>query len=336
MEKDDAATRQDGEMAAAAPEGEIAPETPETFEAPEASATSEAAAAPDLVVITGMSGAGRTEAMHTFEDIGYFCIDNLPPGLLGNLVSLAGIASEHPRKLAVVCDLRSAGLSGELADELSRLGDYGLSYCVVFLDSTDTALLNRYKANRRRHPLAGPGVSIADGIARERALMREVKHAADYVIDTSAKRPQQTREEIRRLFGSEQLGGGLNVTVYSFGFKHGPALDADIVIDVRFLPNPFYEPALRDKTGLDAEVRDYVMDNPETKRFCAHWNALLDVVMPGYVAEGKQYLSIAVGCTGGQHRSVAIAAATGRHLAQAGYQVVTSHRDISLAQGVAR
>ena len=191
MEKEDGLQQPEGEMALEVSE---TPEAPEAAEALEASAASEAAAAPDLVVITGMSGAGRTEAMHTFEDIGYFCIDNLPPGLLGNLVSLAGIASEHPRKLAVVCDLRSAGLSGELADELSRLGDYGLSYCVVFLDSTDTALLNRYKANRRRHPLAGPGVSIADGIARERALMREVKHAADYVIDTSAKRPQQTRE----------------------------------------------------------------------------------------------------------------------------------------------
>ena len=315
------------------PAGEMAPSVPGASEQPAGEMASEA---PDLVVITGMSGAGRTEALHTFEDIGYFCIDNLPPSLLGNLVSLAGLAGDNPRKLAVVCDLRSTGLSGALADELSKLGSYGLSYCVVFLESGDAALLNRYKANRRRHPLASAGMSVSDGIRRERELLREVKQNADYVLDTSGLRSQQLREQVRRLFGGEQMAGGMSVAVYSFGFKHGAPADADIVMDVRFLPNPFYEPALRDKTGLDAEVRDYVMDSPETRRFCEHWYALLDTVMPGYVAEGKQYLSIAVGCTGGQHRSVAIAAATGRHLGQAGYQVVTSHRDLALAQKGAR
>ena len=286
----------------------------------------------DLVVITGMSGAGRTEAVHTFEDIGYFCIDNLPPGLLGNLVSLAQLGTENARQLAVVCDLRSSNFSGTLEDELAKLAAQGVSYCVIFLDSSDNALLSRYKANRRRHPLAISGTSITEGIARERVALQEIKQNADYVIDTSGLRTQQMRDKIRTLFGGENSAGGMSVSVYSFGFKHAAAQDADIVIDVRFLPNPYYEPELREKTGLDTSVRDYVMNNPETKRFCDSWFSLLDTVMPGYVAEGKQYLTIAIGCTGGQHRSVAIAAATGRYLAQAGYQVVTSHRDLSLAE----
>ncbi len=289
-------------------------------------------AGPDLIVITGMSGAGRTEAMHTFEDIGYFCIDNLPPSLIMNLVSLAGLNNDSMRKLAVVCDLRSKELFPELIHELAKLKEMGLSYSMLFLDSTDEALLNRFKATRRRHPLCSNGMTIISGIKKERDLLSDAKRMADYVLDTSRIKPQQMREKIRSLFTTESAQEGLGVSVYSFGFKHGAPTDADIVIDVRFLPNPFYEPELREKTGMDKEVQDYVLDKPETQEFLKCWFSLLDCVMPGYVNEGKQYLSIAVGCTGGQHRSVTLANATGQYLSQAGYSVNTTHRDLALAE----
>ena len=287
---------------------------------------------PDLIIITGMSGAGRTEAMHTFEDIGYFCIDNLPPSLLMNLVSLAGLNPGTLRKLAVVCDLRAKEFFPELTAELAKLKEMGLSYTMLFLDSSDEELLNRFKASRRRHPLCDNGMTIVAGIRRERQLLTECKQMADYVLDTSTERPQDMREKLRSLFTDQSAQEGLGVSVYSFGFKHGAPTDADIVIDVRFLPNPFYERELRDKTGMDEEVKDYVLGKDETKEFLKRWFSLLDFVMPGYVKEGKQYLSIAVGCTGGQHRSVVLANATGQHLSQEGYRVTTTHRDLALAE----
>lgn len=287
---------------------------------------------PDLIIITGMSGAGRTEAMHTFEDIGYFCIDNLPPSLLMNLVSLAGLNTGTLRKLAVVCDLRAKEFFPELTAELAKLKEMGLSYTMLFLDSSDEELLNRFKASRRRHPLCDNGMTIVAGIRRERQLLTECKQMADYVLDTSTERPQDMREKLRSLFTDQSAQEGLGVSVYSFGFKHGAPTDADIVIDVRFLPNPFYERELRDKTGMDEEVKDYVLGKDETKEFLERWFSLLDFVMPGYVKEGKQYLSIAVGCTGGQHRSVVLANATGQHLSQEGYRVTTTHRDLALAE----
>lgn len=287
---------------------------------------------PDLIIITGMSGAGRTEAMHTFEDIGYFCIDNLPPSLLMNLVSLAGLNTGTLRKLAVVCDLRAKEFFPELTAELAKLKEMGLSYTMLFLDSSDEELLNRFKASRRRHPLCDNGMTIVAGIRRERQLLAECKQMADYVLDTSTERPQDMREKLRSLFTDQSAQEGLGVSVYSFGFKHGAPIDADIVIDVRFLPNPFYERELRDKTGMDEEVKDYVLGKDDTKEFLKRWFSLLDFVMPGYVKEGKQYLSIAVGCTGGQHRSVVLANATGQHLSQEGYRVTTTHRDLALAE----
>ena len=287
---------------------------------------------PDLIIITGMSGAGRTEAMHTFEDIGYFCIDNLPPSLLMNLVSLGGLNTGTLRKLAFVCDLRAKEFFPELTAELAKLKEMGLSYTMLFLDSSDEELLNRFKASRRRHPLCDNGMTIIAGIRRERQLLTECKQMADYVLDTSTERPQDMREKLRSLFTDQSAQEGLGVSVYSFGFKHGAPTDADLVIDVRFLPNPFYERELRDKTGMDEEVKDYVLGKDETKEFLKRWFSLLDFVMPGYVKEGKQYLSIAVGCTGGQHRSVVLANATGQHLSQEGYRVTTTHRDLALAE----
>ena len=287
---------------------------------------------PDLVIITGMSGAGRTEAMHTFEDLGYFCIDNLPPSLLLNLVTLAVLPTSGKRKLAVVCDVRAMEFFDELKEELRRIEEAGVSYRILFLDSRDDVLVARFKASRRRHPLLDGGMQFIDGIQREREHLATVRELADSVIDTSGIELRQLRQIIRRLFSKQTDQEIMNVSVFSFGFKHGMPPDADIIIDVRFLPNPYYEPNLRVLTGLTEEVRSFVLNNSETTSFLTSWRSLLDVIMPGYVKEGKQLLSIGVGCTGGQHRSVVLAEETGRHLKQTGYNVAISHRDLALAE----
>ncbi len=300
------------------------------------------AAMPPLVIVTGMSGAGRTEAMHVFEDLGYFCVDNLPSSLIGNLVDLneqavgaeAAQGEDESRKLAVVCDARNRDFFGTLVDQLQALRDRGIDYKMVFLDADDDKLVSRYKSSRRRHPLCSDGSTIAQGIQRERHLLMDLRDSADHVIDTTDMLPQKLRTTIRSLFATGAERRGLSVTVYSFGFKHGAPLDADLVMDVRFLPNPYYDPDLRGLTGLDAPVRDFVMLREETIEFNKRWDELLDVLMPGYVAEGKQQLAIAVGCTGGQHRSVALAESTGDYLKSKGYRVSVAHRDLKLAEGV--
>lgn len=292
------------------------------------------ALSPDLVIITGMSGAGRTEAMHTFEDLGYYCIDNLPPSLLMSLFKSDSIprGKDGTTKLAVVCDARNRDYFKELTCELERLREDGKTYRIIFLDASDEAILARYKASRRRHPMCTDDhMTVADGIARERELLSELREVANYIVDTSDMRPIKLRRTINELFSDASEQEGLGVIVYSFGFKHGAAVDADIVIDVRFLPNPYYDPDLRHLTGLDAPVRDFVLNRPETKEFLKNWEALLSCIMPGYVAEGKQQLAIAVGCTGGQHRSVALAVATCDYLKQHGYNAHVAHRDLSRA-----
>lgn len=286
---------------------------------------------PDVVVVTGMSGSGRTQALHVFEDMGYFCIDNLPPRLLLQLAELVGINSGVGRHLAVTCDLRSQGLFDELSDSVKQLRDHEISCSVVFLDTSDDVLVRRYDENRRRHPLAQPGESIGGAVARERAQLAAVRDSADLVIDTSRLRTADLRARLRRAFSELSDQQLMEVSVFSFGFKHGMPAEADLMIDVRFLPNPFYDPQMRPLTGRDRLVADFVLGNPVTEKFLDAWYRLLDVAMPGYVAEGKSHLSIAVGCTGGQHRSVAIAEATATYLERAGYHVSISHRDLALA-----
>jgi UPF0042 nucleotide-binding protein len=285
---------------------------------------------PSLVIITGMSGAGRTEAMHVFEDLGYFCVDNLPANLMGNLVDL--YKGDVSKKLAVVCDARNGSLFENLSGELDALLEEGIEACVLFLDAEDEKLVSRYKSSRRRHPLCTEGTTIAQGISRERALLSSLRDRATYVVNTTDMLPQKLRETIRQLFATGDERRILAVTVFSFGFKHGLPLDADLVMDVRFLPNPYYDPELKFLTGLDAPVRDFVMLRDETIEFNQRWRDLLDVVMPGYVAEGKQQLAIAIGCTGGQHRSVALAESTGDYLKSQGYRVSVAHRDLKLAK----
>ena len=246
----------------------------------------------------------------------------------------ADAGSGLSRKLAVVCDARNKDYFADLDDELDALKSKGIPFRIVFLDADDDKLVARYKASRRRHPLCDEGMTIAQGITAERALLYQLRVMAQDVVNTTDMLPMQLRAKIRELFGEGDEREGLAVTVYSFGFKHGAALDADIVIDVRFLPNPYYDPALKSLTGLDAPVRDFVMYRDETVEFMSHWKSLLDCVMPGYVKEGKQQLAIAVGCTGGQHRSVAIAEATGDYLRTRGYRVSVTHRDLPLAESV--
>ena len=291
----------------------------------------QAARVPDVVVITGMSGSGRTQALHVFEDMGYFCIDNLPPRLILQLAELVGINSGVGRHLAVTCDLRSQGLFDEISDSLTALRGHELSCKVVFLDTADEILMRRYDENRRRHPLAQPGESLASTISRERAQLAAVRDASDLVIDTSHMKVRELRRRLRRAFSELTDQQLMEVSVFSFGFKHGMPVEADLMIDVRFLPNPFYDPKMRTLTGNDKLVSDFVLQNPVTEKFLEAWWSLLDVAMPGYVAEGKSHLSIAVGCTGGQHRSVAIANATAAYLARGGYHVSLSHRDLALA-----
>ena len=290
-----------------------------------------AARVPDVVVITGMSGSGRTQALHVFEDMGYFCIDNLPPRLLLQLAELVGINSGVGRHLAVTCDLRSQGLFDEFSDSVTQLREHELTVRVVFLDTSDEVLIRRYDENRRRHPLAAPGESLTSAIARERAQLSSVRDAADLVIDTSRLRTSALRRRLTRAFSELTDQQLMEVSVFSFGFKHGMPVEADLMIDVRFLPNPFYDPEMRALTGNDRLVADFVLGNPITEQFLEAWYRLLDVTMPGYVAEGKTSLSIAVGCTGGQHRSVAIANATAAYLEKGGYHVCLSHRDLALA-----
>lgn len=289
---------------------------------------------PGLVIVTGMSGAGRTEAMHVFEDLGYFCVDNLPSNLIPNLIALNGFGEEEGehRKIAVVCDARNGDYFGSLGEELTELKKLGVEYKMLFLDADDDKLVSRYKSSRRRHPMCAEGTTIAQGIERERRLLMDLRDEADYVINTTEMLPQKLRTTIRSLFGTGSERRGLAVTVYSFGFKHGAPIDADLVMDVRFLPNPYYDPDLRHLTGLDEPVRDFVMLREETIEFNKRWHELLDVVMPGYVAEGKQQLAIGVGCTGGQHRSVALAESTGDYLKTKGYRVSVAHRDLKLAE----
>ena len=284
---------------------------------------------PQVVVITGMSGAGRTEALHALEDAGFYCIDNLPPTMLLPLVEQSGLRLDASNRLAVVCDLRSRDLFDTLCGELDRLRERGIACSVVFLDAADDTLRRRYNSLRRRHPMAEGDCTVGEAIERERERLSVVRERANMVVDTSSMRARDLRSLLVEEFSRVSATQSLNVSVFSFGFKYGVPLDADIVIDVRFLPNPYYDPALADLTGLDAPVRDFVMGRPETQAFLAAWYNLLDVAMPGYVSEGKKHLAIAVGCTGGQHRSVALAQATGAHLKEQGYRVSVGHRDLS-------
>ena len=279
----------------------------------------------ELVVITGMSGAGKTVAMQSFEDMGYFCVDNMPPSLLPKFWELVK-ESGKITKIALVIDLRSRAFFDEIMSAIAGLDNTSfITTKILFLEASDDALVSRYKETRRTHPLAGEG-RIYDGIIAERRLLQDIKTRAQKVIDTTNLSPRKLREEIMQAFstGSE---GIFTIQVMSFGFKYGLPIDADVVMDVRFLPNPHYIAELRPLTGLDEPVYDYVMSQPEAKTFYHKLMDLLDFSIPGYKKEGKSSVTIAIGCTGGQHRSVAFAERIGRELLSDSYNVKISHRD---------
>lgn len=281
----------------------------------------------ELVVITGLSGAGRSEAIHTFEDLGFFCIDNLPPQFIGQLVELTALPGSRIRRVAVVCDVRAMSFFELLHEELNRLTQRDVPFRLLFLEADDGELVKRFKETRRRHPLADMG-SIVAGIRAERTALAPIRARADMVVDTSRLSARELRTTIRETFLAERLQETLSLTITSFGFKYGLPIDADIVMDVRFLPNPYYNPRLRPHSGLEPVIRKYVLDRPETAQFLVRWEDLLRLLTPNYLAEGKTHLAIAMGCTGGMHRSVVLAEKTGEFLRGLGYHVSVSHRDI--------
>ncbi|WP_086312177.1 nucleotide-binding protein [Enterococcus sp. 7F3_DIV0205] len=277
-----------------------------------------------LVIITGMSGAGKTVAIQSFEDMGYFCIDNMPPSLIPKFWELIK-ESGKVTKIALVIDLRSRNFFREIQDMLVELENTNLiDTTIMFLDATDEELVSRYKETRRAHPLAMDGL-ITEGIRKERAILEEIRGDAQVVIDTTDLSPRQLRERINEEFKSRDTHE-FRVELISFGFKYGLPIDADIVMDVRFLPNPHYIPELRPLTGQDQSVYDYVMSFPETESFYTRFIDLLKNVMPGYEKEGKSSVTIAIGCTGGQHRSVALTERVSKELEQ-DYHVNITHRD---------
>jgi UPF0042 nucleotide-binding protein len=285
----------------------------------------------ELMIITGFSGAGKSTAMNVFEDAGYFCVDNLPPGMIGSLIELFVHEGSKVERAAVVSDVRGGEYFDALAAVLDELQRMGLRHRVLFLDAEDETLLNRYKETRRRHPLASGG-SIAAGIAAEREQLQALKARADVVIDTTGLSAAMLRTEIVEAFLGQQRASRLAITFVSFGFKHGPPHDADLLFDVRFLPNPHYEPDLRELTGLDARVVEFIDRDGKLAEFYALLEPLLDYLFGQYVAEGKSHLLVAIGCTGGRHRSVAIA----EHLAERYAKrtdalVAVNHRDAARA-----
>ena len=283
-----------------------------------------------VVIITGMSGAGKTVAVHSLEDLGYFVIDNMLPGLAERFVDVIEDSGEFD-KIAMVMDMRSRGFYDEVLPNFEKLKKRAdLDVKLLFLDANDVTLISRYKETRRSHPLSPQG-RILDGVELERKLSTDLKSQADIVIDTTNVTPRNLKLRLNKLFGQGE-GNDFYVEVMSFGFKYGLPLDADIVMDVRFLPNPFYIPELKHLTGNDPAVQNYVMKSPLAKEFYQHLRSLLEIALPGYIKEGKSSLTIAIGCTGGQHRSVTIANKLSADLKEKGYKVNTYHRDIEKAK----
>lgn len=283
----------------------------------------------NLVVITGHSGAGKSEAIAAFEDNGYFCVDNLPPQMIGALGEMFRLPGSGVQRAAVVSDVRSGEYFDQLLQVLEDLEADGLRPQVLFLEANEEILTDRYKETRRRHPLAPEG-RILDGIRAERELLASLRARADMVMDTSTDTAAMLRRRITEEMVAVEDEGRMAVTLLTFGFKNGPPRDADLTLDVRFLPNPHYDPRLRPMTGLDAEVREYVEAGTQAGEFYGRLLPLLEFLVPAYVTEGKSHLTIAIGCTGGRHRSVTVAERLWRDLAQRDDVVVrVTHRDLA-------
>jgi RNase adapter protein RapZ len=282
---------------------------------------------PDIVIVTGMSGAGRSTAAKSLEDLGWFVVDNLPPGLLPTMLDLADRASLAG--IAAIVDVRSRAFSTDLKTAISSLGARGVSPQVIFLEASDEALVRRFENVRRPHPMQGSG-TITDGIAAERELLRDVRGDSDIVLDTSSLNVHELRARMHGYFGGDSVTG-LRLNIVSFGYKYGMPVDADLVVDCRFLPNPYWIPELAPMTGLDAPVRDYVLSRPGAQEFLTAYLEALRLMLEGDEREGKLFVTLAVGCTGGKHRSVTIAEYLAKRLADAGEyasDVQVTHRDL--------
>jgi len=277
---------------------------------------------PDIVIITGMSGAGRSTAARSLEDLGWYVVENLPPALLPTMLDLADRASLPG--IAAIIDARSAGFSTDLKSAIAALAARGVSPQVVFLEASERTLVQRFENVRRPHPMQDSG-TITEGISAERELLREVRGDSDIVLDTSALNVHQLRSRIHAYFAGESAGAS-RLNIVSFGFKYGVPVDADLVADCRFLPNPHWVPSLQPLTGLDAGVRDYVLAQPGAQEFLDAYLKVLEVSLPGFEREGKRYVTLAVGCTGGKHRSVAIAEQIAARLGDR--DITVSHRDL--------
>ncbi len=280
-----------------------------------------------LVVLTGLSGAGRRTAGHTLEDLGWFVVDNLPPRLLPTLVEIC--RERKFDKVAVVLDVRSGSEFEQVPAAFEALHEVGVEPEVLFVEASDEVIVRRQESVRRPLPLQEGG-RLVDGIQRERTMLADLRAHADLVIDTTSINIHQLGSRVTKAFGSESGDDRLRITVLSFGFKHGIPLDADMVFDVRFLPNPYWVPALRPQTGLSAPVSEYVLAQPEAEPFLKHAQALVEVLAGGYLREGKRHATIAVGCTGGKHRSTAMSEELGKRLAKLDFDVAVMHRDLGL------
>jgi len=280
----------------------------------------------EFVIITGMSGAGKSEAIKSFEDMGYFCIDNLPSPLMPQLAEMISLPGSKIRQVALVSDIRGGQNFEDLFLSLKHLKEKEIPYKIVFLEARDDVLLKRFKETRRKHPLAG---SVLEGIKKERELLRELKAASDVVINTTEREAYQLKDRIRTAFIKESKRKGMLLSVISFGYKYGVPMDADLVMDVRFLPNPHYIKELKKLTGQDKKVKDFVLKRKETKEFIKKFNPLVNFLLPYYFSEGKTYLTIAVGCTGGVHRSVVLAEKIADFLKKKEFNLVLRHRDIT-------
>jgi len=281
-----------------------------------------------FVIITGLSGAGKTQAVRALEDLGFFCVDNLPPTLIPKFAELCAQSEGKISKIALVIDIRGGQFFGDLFDSLEHLEETGFVYQILFLEAADETLVRRFKETRRRHPLAPHG-RLLDGITAERKQLEELRGRAHRIIDTSELTPNQLRDEIMSFFAEDAEIDRLGITFVSFGFKYGLPLDADLVFDVRFLPNPHYVESLRPLPGTDAAVKEYVTKWSITGKFIEKSFGLLDFLLPHYLNEGKTTLTIAIGCTGGKHRSVVVAEKLKEMLQEKGYEAVAEHRDVA-------
>lgn len=281
----------------------------------------------DVIIVTGLSGAGKSQAINCMEDLGYYCIDNMPPALIENFLDLIMRDKVDIEKAAFTVDIRGGEFFDDLKSILGKLKNSGLKLKIMFLEASDEVLIRRFNETRRTHPLASAGNTL-EGITQERQRLLEIRKLSDYIIDTSNMKAAQLNEEIKKLLLSEEENQSFTISIQSFGYKHGIPLDADMVFDMRFIPNPYYLKSMKRLTGNSEKVSNYVMKFPETQEFLDTVHTLINKLIPCYIREGKFHLVLAIGCTGGQHRSVAVTNELSRRFLEEGKRVITVHRDL--------